>query len=496
MPLLEPAATESGWRWLGLIAVLPMLILVGFAISPKGSVFVLRPVKLSHASHRAARRRSTKDAAHGDGRSHTRRRRATLPNPVHVPGLDVDDSDPAAKARSIPLPPASPTFDLRTRARPQSWHPRAGISGTPPSSASPSEVSASIPSSPTSPAGSSWWPTVPAAADPDRVYSQLLETQAHLRSLMEHAGGPPAWWSARFAVLGPLHAKARRAMYVARDLLPSAWQPWMGAAEVSMVVGGRPVSPAASSIVGSRSRPSSMHSHVRSALSGVEGGNGSEHAESTAAAAEDDERPVVIALASAAEAQRVEVIHARARARAAAGAGGDALAAVLEVIYPPAASRGTATTESAEALVVLKQYACSVEDRLRSLSPTTDEARTVVMFVLVHACMLAEIGVALAEAFCLDHVLVKDALLPLTMRNLILSGYQNMYTVSGAVAVVDAASDHAAHLELPASTRTAVAKLVERVARHYTRPLPLDLDPVADLATLHALYEAIARNDA
>ncbi|ORZ39247.1 hypothetical protein BCR44DRAFT_37816 [Catenaria anguillulae PL171] len=199
--------------------------------------------------------------------------------------------------------------------------------------------------------------------------------------------------------------------------------------------------------------------------------------------------PVVLALASTHEAQRIEVIHARARARARAqDKAADALAAVLEVVYPPG--------DFSEAVVVLKQYACSVEDRLRMKPPTGDEAKTVIMFVLVHVCMLAEIGVAFTEGFTLEHLLVKDSTRPLSMTNLVLSGYQNMQTVNGAVSVVDAAADHAAGLHMQPPTQVALTRLFQRV-EHFSDdlPLPIELDPEADFKTLQSLYAAIARND-
>ncbi|KAI9225035.1 hypothetical protein BC828DRAFT_435836 [Blastocladiella britannica] len=579
--------------------------------------------------------------------------------------------------------------DDNPRARPQSWHPSATtvISGPPPPAAllgppvphhhhhhhdhhhfhdhhqRPSSVISSpaswTPTSSATPSIVSTTASSPVAPDfpgmvMDRVVMQLRDAQAHLRSLMAHGhgggGSPLAWWSPRFVLVEPV-LRARRAMYIAKDLLavppPSSLPPIPVAAAPEL--GPPPRNPAwrhsdhhdgrqsrrsSSSVLSTSSSSSSSIPWSRGGGNAVPAGEltpirsrrhrplsissmaSVSYSDNTAALAAEghiDDGPdetVIMVLVSTAEAQRIKVISARARARAraiaaasstAALAGSlsptytsfshrddaeeplsprmpsatDALATILDIAYPPSQSlddfddsethpfpgdaedddddendenRGPRSPLTAsvvatmaagrdEVVLVLKRYASSVEERLRANPPSCDEAMAVIMFLLVQTCMLAEIGVSLSEGFCLDHLLVKDADVPLAMDNLVLSGFQNMAVMRDAPSTVDAASAAAAARPLPLSTQLVLTSIAHRVAHLYrtaalaavTAPssrvgggrqrlasvvqwagglshipseavdddmaLPMNLDPPTDFATLRSLYLAIARND-
>ncbi|KNE57844.1 hypothetical protein AMAG_04689 [Allomyces macrogynus ATCC 38327] len=149
------------------------------------------------------------------------------------------------------------------------------------------------------------------------------------------------------------------------------------------------------------------------------------------------EQDVVISVVTAAEAERQRDVF-----RTACELGlNTTLAAVLDVV-----------TGAGDAVLVTQLYAGSVRDRLRDgRALDANEAKAVCLFVLLHLSVLADMDIALVDAFKWDYILVKDLARPLTFDNLILGGIHRMVMAHDDVADSD---------QIPERCRTALVQFL------------------------------------
>ncbi|KNE59391.1 hypothetical protein AMAG_03675 [Allomyces macrogynus ATCC 38327] len=388
------------------------------------------------------------------------------------------------------LPPAAPVFvddfDRRRYSAPTTtWHAATPLSPTFSALSHRRSVASSV-------AASAW------SRHRRESLALLRDTRDHLRTLMQHpVSQSTTWWAPRFAIVRPLAMRARRTVYVVRDLVRELARAEMDE-ELDLddedEVGSWIPSPHDSEDMNdawphhTNTPPpwTSQFSPTRP-ISGIA---------SPTSPSTPTGRELVMALTTVAEAQRHKAVYDRLHPTTHGGVAPDpaattSLVEILEVVYPPAGATGAAT-DLQEVLILAPLYPGSVDDVMRQRMLAALERTEVVLFFLVHVCMVAEAGVAFRDSFRLEHILVKDVEVPVVRSNLIMFGYQHML-VQEEIGGGDEDGDRV----IPPSTRVAAQQILRRLflgaPPEEAARLARYFDVQRDMQSLHTVYAAVER---
>ncbi|KAJ3363125.1 hypothetical protein GGF32_004695 [Allomyces javanicus] len=425
-----------------------------------------------------------------------RMRRAAQPAPLALLPEDAPAPGPGNLAYPpLPprLPPAAPVFDTefdrrRYSAPTTTWHAATPLSPTFSALSHRRSVASSV-------AASAW------SRHRRESLALLRDTRDHLRTLMQHpVSQSTTWWAPRFAIVRPLAMRARRTVYVVRDLVRELARAEMDE-ELDLDdeddVGSWMPSPHDSEDMGDAwPHHANLPPPWTSPCSPTRPMSGIASPSSPPAPATGG-RELVMALTTVAEAQRHKAVYDRLHPTTHDGVAPDpaattSLVEILEVVYPPAGTTGAAT-DLQEVLILAPLYPGSVDDVMRQRMLAALERTEVVLFFLVHVCMVAEAGVAFRDSFRLEHILVKDVEVPVVRSNLIMFGYQHMLVQEEITGGGDEDGDRA----IPASTRVAAQQILRRLflgaPPEEAARLARYFDMQHDMQSLHAVYAAVER---
>ncbi|KNE58183.1 hypothetical protein AMAG_04997 [Allomyces macrogynus ATCC 38327] len=425
-----------------------------------------------------------------------RMRRAAPPAPLALLPEDAPAPGPGNLAYPpLPprLPPAAPGFSddferRRYSAPTTTWHAATPLSPTFSALSQRRSVASSV-------APSAW------SRHRRESLALLRDTRDHLRTLMQHpVSQSTTWWAPRFAIVRPLAMRARRTVYVVRDLVRE-----LARAELDEELDLDDEDEVASWIPsphGSEDMGDAWPHHVSlpppwtSPCSPTRSMSGIASPASPSAPAGG--RELVMALTTVAEAQRHKAVYDRLHPTthdetAPDPAATTSLVEILEVVYPPAGTTGAAT-DLQEVLILAPLYPGSVDDVMRQRMLAALERTEVVLFFLVHVCMVAEASVAFRDSFRLEHILVKDIEVPVVRSNLIMFGYQHMLVQDEMAGGGDAEVGDRA---IPPSTRVAAQQILRRLflgaPPEEAARLARYFDVQRDMQSLHTVYAAVER---
>ncbi|KAJ3375977.1 hypothetical protein GGF31_000043 [Allomyces arbusculus] len=413
---------------------------------------------------------------------------ALLPEDTPVPGSG-NLAYPPLPPRLPPIAPGfNDDFDRRRYSAPTTtWHAATPLSPTFSALSHRRSVASSV-------AASAW------SRHRRESLALLRDTRDHLCTLMQHpVSQSTTWWAPRFAIVRPLAMRARRTVYVVRDLVRELTRAEMDE-ELDLddedEVGSWIPSPHDSEDMSDAwphhanlPPPWTSPCSPTRPMSGI--------ASPTSPPSPASGRELVMALTTVAEAQRHKAVYDRLHPSTHDGTALDpaattSLVEILEVVYPPAGTTGAAT-DLQEVLILAPLYPGSVDDVMRQRMLAALERTEVVLFFLVHVCMVAEAGVAFRDSFRLEHILVKDIEAPVVRSNLIMFGYQHMLVQNEIVVGGDADGDRV----IPASTRVAAQQILRRLflgaPPEEAARLARYFDVQRDMQSLHTVYAAVER---